>query len=99
MNRSRIGYTGWLIADATRRRHRRRRVAVDETAVKINGEWFWLYTAIDIESKLILDVALLTFHNSWVDSQVSGLNSAYSTTTSKITSNSQRKHTSQGGQS
>jgi len=35
-----------------------KRVAVDETAVKINGEWSWLYAAIDIETKLILDVEL-----------------------------------------
>jgi putative transposase len=34
------------------------RVAVDETAVKINGEWSWLYAAIDIESKSILDITL-----------------------------------------
>jgi len=35
-----------------------KRVAADETAVKSNGEWSWLYAAIDIETKLILDVAL-----------------------------------------
>ena len=35
-----------------------RRVAVDETAVKINGEWSWLYAAIDLDTKVILDVAL-----------------------------------------
>ena len=34
------------------------RVAVDETAVKINGEWSWLYAAIDLDTKLILDVQL-----------------------------------------
>jgi len=34
------------------------RVAVDETAVKINGEWSWVYAAIDTETKLLLDVAL-----------------------------------------
>jgi putative transposase len=34
------------------------RVAVDETAVKINGEQSWLYAAIDLETKLLLDVAL-----------------------------------------
>jgi putative transposase len=34
------------------------RVAVDETAVKINGEWSWLYAAIDLDIKVILDVAL-----------------------------------------
>ena len=34
------------------------RVAVDETAVKINGEWSWVYAAIDTETKLLLDVAV-----------------------------------------
>jgi putative transposase len=28
------------------------RVAVDETAIKINGEWPWLYAAIDIETNV-----------------------------------------------
>jgi len=37
---------------------RAKRVAVDETAVKINGEWSWLDTAIDLDTKLISDVAL-----------------------------------------
>ena len=41
-----------------------KRVAVDETAVKINGEWSWLYAAIDIETKLILDVALFGSHGT-----------------------------------
>ncbi|ELY96879.1 transposase [Natrialba taiwanensis DSM 12281] len=40
------------------------RVAVDETAVKINGEWSWLYAAIDIETKVILDVALFSRHGT-----------------------------------
>jgi putative transposase len=40
------------------------RVAVDETAVKINGEWSWLYAAIDTESKLILDIALFDLHGT-----------------------------------
>jgi transposase-like protein len=40
------------------------RVAVDETAVKINGEWSWLYAAIDIETKLILDVQLFGQHGT-----------------------------------
>ncbi|MCD2199428.1 IS6 family transposase [Halobacterium sp. KA-4] len=39
-----------------------KRVAVDETAVKITGEWSWLYAAIDTDIKLILDVALLGRH-------------------------------------
>jgi putative transposase len=40
------------------------RVAVDETAIKINGEWSWLYAAIDIETKLILDVQLFGRHGT-----------------------------------
>jgi transposase-like protein len=32
------------------------RVAVDETAVKLNGELSWLYAAIDLDTKLILGV-------------------------------------------
>jgi transposase-like protein len=36
------------------------RVAVDETAVEIDGEWRWLYAAIDVETKLVLDVALFS---------------------------------------
>ncbi len=35
-----------------------KQVAVDETAVKINGEWSWLYAAIDLDTKLILGVDL-----------------------------------------
>jgi len=34
------------------------RVAVDETAVRINGGQSWLYTAIILDSMLIRDVAL-----------------------------------------
>ena len=40
------------------------RVAVDETAIKINGELSWLYAAIDIETKLILDVPLFGKHGT-----------------------------------
>ena len=40
------------------------RVAVDETAVKINGEWSWLYAAIDLDTKLILDVSLFGRHGT-----------------------------------
>ena len=40
------------------------RVAVDETAVKINGEQSWLYAAIDVDTKLILDVALFGRHRT-----------------------------------
>jgi putative transposase len=32
------------------------RVAVDETAVKINRGWSWVYAAIDIETKLLLGI-------------------------------------------
>ncbi len=41
-----------------------KRVAVDETAVKINGEWSWLYATIDIETKLIFDVELFGRHGT-----------------------------------
>ena len=41
-----------------------RRVAVDETAVKINGEWSWLYAAIDLDTKAVLDVALFKHHGT-----------------------------------
>src|SRR6056297_1561036 len=34
------------------------RVAVDETAVRINGELSWAYAAIDLDSKLLLGVEL-----------------------------------------
>ncbi|ODR80954.1 transposase [Haladaptatus sp. W1] len=40
------------------------RVAVDETAVKINGEWSWVYAAIDIETKLLLDVKVFDRHGT-----------------------------------
>ena len=40
------------------------RVAVDETAVKINGELSWLYAAIDLDTKLILDVQLFGHHGT-----------------------------------
>ncbi|GAB7019516.1 IS6 family transposase [Halostagnicola bangensis] len=40
------------------------RVAVDETAVKINGEWSWLYAAIDLDTKLILDAQLFGRHGT-----------------------------------
>jgi putative transposase len=34
------------------------RVAVDETAVQINGEWSWAYAAIDLQTKVLLDAAV-----------------------------------------
>ncbi len=40
------------------------RVAIDETAVKINGEWSWLYAAIDFDTKLILDAQLFGRHGT-----------------------------------
>jgi putative transposase len=40
------------------------RVAVDETAVKINGEWSWLYAAIDLDTKLLLDAQLFGRHGT-----------------------------------
>lgn len=33
-------------------------VTVDETTIRVNGEWRWLYHAIDFESKLVIDVQL-----------------------------------------
>ena len=33
-------------------------VAVDETAVQVGTEWYWLYAAIDLDSKLLLGVRL-----------------------------------------
>jgi len=41
-----------------------KRVAVDETGVKINGEWSWLYTTIDLDTKLILGVDLFGRHGT-----------------------------------
>lgn len=35
-----------------------RQVAVDEAAIKTNGEWSWLYAAIDVGRKLLLDAHL-----------------------------------------
>jgi putative transposase len=41
-----------------------KRVAVDETAVKINGEWSWLYAVIYIGTKLILGIDLFGTHGT-----------------------------------
>lgn len=41
-----------------------KRVAVDEIAVKINGEWSRLYATIDLSAKLILDVVLFGRHGT-----------------------------------
>jgi len=31
------------------------KVLLDQTAIRINGDWSWLYAAIDLDSKPILD--------------------------------------------
>jgi transposase-like protein len=36
------------------------RIAVDETAVEVDGERHWLYAAVDVETKLLLDVELFS---------------------------------------
>ncbi len=36
------------------------RVAVDETVVQINGSWCWVYAAIDVDTRLILDIELFS---------------------------------------
>jgi len=41
-----------------------KRVAVDETAVKINREWSWLHAAIDLDTTLILGVNLFGRHGT-----------------------------------
>ena len=41
-----------------------RRVVVDEAAVKINGKWSWLYAAIDLDTKVVLDIALCKHHGT-----------------------------------
>jgi putative transposase len=41
-----------------------KRLAVDQTAVKINGELCWVYAAIDLDSKLILDAELFGRHGT-----------------------------------
>ena len=40
------------------------RVAVDETAITIDGEWSWLYAAIDLDTELILNVQLFGRHGT-----------------------------------
>ena len=59
------------------------RVAVDETAVKINGEWSWLYAAIDTETKLILDIALFGRHGT--DSATAFLHQRRNTISRRLT--------------
>jgi len=38
------------------------RVAVDETAVQIAGERCWVYTAIDLDTMLVLDIEVFSRH-------------------------------------
>jgi putative transposase len=40
------------------------RVAVDETAVKIGTEQYWLYAAIDIKTKLLLGGRISNRHGT-----------------------------------
>jgi hypothetical protein len=40
------------------------RVAVDETAIRVDDELCWLYAAIDTESKLLLDVEMFSHHQN-----------------------------------
>ncbi len=40
------------------------RVGVDETASKINGDRSWIYSAIYLDTKLILDVALFRWRGT-----------------------------------
>jgi putative transposase len=41
-----------------------KRVVIDETAVKINGGWPWIYAAIDLDTKLLLDIQLFKQHGA-----------------------------------
>jgi putative transposase len=41
-----------------------KRVAVDETAVQIGTEWYWLYAAIDLESLYLLDIEVSRHHGT-----------------------------------
>jgi transposase-like protein len=54
--RSGTGLTNSRRPRATRRRRSRRRVAADEKHIEVDGEEKWLYAAIDVESKLLLEV-------------------------------------------
>jgi putative transposase len=40
------------------------RVAGEETAVRVNGDLCWVYTAIDLDTKLILDAQIFTRHGT-----------------------------------
>jgi putative transposase len=40
------------------------RVAVDETAVQVDGEWCWVYAAIDLDTMLVLDIEVFSRHST-----------------------------------
>jgi len=40
------------------------RIAVDETAVQIGTEWYWLYAAVDLDSLYLLDVDVSDRHGT-----------------------------------
>ncbi|QIO20860.1 DDE-type integrase/transposase/recombinase [Haloarcula sp. JP-L23] len=40
------------------------RVAVDETAVQIGTEWYWLYAAVDLDSLYLLAIAVISRHGT-----------------------------------
>ncbi|NHN42935.1 IS6 family transposase [Halorubellus sp. JP-L1] len=40
------------------------RVAVDETAVQIGPEWYWLYAAVDLDSLYLLDIGVFSRHGT-----------------------------------
>jgi len=40
------------------------RVAVDETAVRVNGDLCWVYTAIDLDTKQILEAQIFKRHGT-----------------------------------
>jgi putative transposase len=37
---------------------------VDETAVKINDDWYWAYSTLYLDTKVILDVALFKYYGT-----------------------------------
>jgi transposase-like protein len=40
------------------------RVAIDETAAKINGEWNWRYAAVDLDSLYLPDITVFSHHDT-----------------------------------
>lgn len=40
------------------------RIGVDETAVQIGTDWYWLYAAIDLDSLYLLNVDVFTRHST-----------------------------------